>query len=400
MGLTLRRPEVIKDVVGLLNATPSGAPASRLQRSRALLILLHVVKELSTARLQRSRVTLQSASPLIVNTLGQIYVDTVRRWCTFLSSGGDDEGGALDDVEQSLLALRVLRRLVVSGYEFPNRDEDLRGFWSLTMNQFGDFLSMTTQEPSQLDTGVQNLIEKHILQFSKLHLETSKTHPAAFVLLPGSVDLIRAYWRLIVNFGRSLGTTTFEPLTTVSQFADAGNPDISLMEKICLKGLLILRASTKMVFNPQQTFKYRRPEDKSEQKEAVELVKTALLTESFALEIMETIVTKFFVLRDIDLRDWSEDAEEWERREDADGDGWEFSIRPCSEKLFMDLMINFKDVLIQPLLQVFHNVSCKISNPSHGRMLTLLSSRPGQHFVERFCVHCTSALCTCCTSLS
>jgi len=74
---------------------------------------------------------------------------------------------------------------------------------------------------------------------------------------------------------------------------------------------------------------------------------------------METLVTRFFVFRPRDLRDWEEEPEEWERREEGEGDFWEFSIRSCSEKLFLDLVINYKDLLVQPLLQVFQSVASK-----------------------------------------
>ena len=83
--------------------------------SRILLVLLYVIKELSTSRLQRPRKALQSVTPKIISALSLAYNTKVRSWLSFLHNGGNDEGGALDSVEQSLLALRALRRLIISG---------------------------------------------------------------------------------------------------------------------------------------------------------------------------------------------------------------------------------------------------------------------------------------------
>lgn len=72
--------------------------------------------------------------------------------------------------------------------------------------------------------------------------------------------------------------------------------------------------------------------------------------------MMETVVTRYFVFRPSDLRQWEEEPDEWERREDMEGDDIEYSTRSCAERLFLDLAINFK-TLVQPLLQVFYSVA-------------------------------------------
>lgn len=46
-----------------------------------------------------------------------------------------------------------------------------------------------------------------------------------------------------------------------------------------------------------------------------------------------------------------------EKSQEGAGEDWELSIRTCSEKLFLDLMINYKDSLVQPLLAVFQSVA-------------------------------------------
>lgn len=306
----------------------------------------------------RTRASLQSVTPEIFHVLGRIYIEKVQRWQAFLRDGGDDEGGALEDIEQSLLAIKVLRRLLIAGYEFPNRDKDVQEFWGIVRNQFGDFLPIVLLEDSPLSPDVQQLIGRHLLQLAKLHVEMAQVHPAAFVLLIDSLDLVRAYWGLISKLGETFGSKTAVKSSKVGTDGDADEDETPIIEKICLKGLLLIRACLKMVFYPAQTFKYRHAEEKEEKARATQLVKSDLLTEDLVREMMSTVVSRFFVFRPSDLRSWEEEPDEWEKREEG-GEDYEFSIRPCSEKLFLDLAKNFKDLLIQPLLQVFYSVASK-----------------------------------------
>jgi hypothetical protein len=129
-----------------------------------------------------------------------------------------------------------------------------------------------------------------------------------------------------------------------------------------LKGLLIIRACVKMVFYPNQSFRYKQQQEKDEKNQATETIKSQLLTDDLVREMISALVTRFFVYRPSDLRMWEEEPDEWEKMEEG-GEDWEFSIRPCAEKLFLDLAKNFKDLIVQPLLQVFYTVASEYSHP-------------------------------------
>lgn len=198
-------PDAIDSVMESLrnNSQPS---RNHLHLSRILLILLYIIKELSTAKLQRSRTKLQSVTPGIVQSLSTIYFEKLGRWLSFLKVGGSDEGGALESMEQSLLTLRILRRLIIAGYDFPNRQQDIRDIWSSLISQFAEMLALAQKAEGALASQPQNLIEKHLIQISKLHLETAKNHAAGFALLPDSTALARAYWGLIRQCGETYGS--------------------------------------------------------------------------------------------------------------------------------------------------------------------------------------------------
>jgi hypothetical protein len=355
------RPDLFQQLLQVLRAStdPNAYP---LQLPRALLVLLYIVKELSTGRLLRTRQSLQTVAPEIFNVLGTIYVNKVQTWQTFFRDGGDDEGGAIESVDNSLLAIKTIRRLIIAGYEFPGRDKDVQQFWTLTRAHFGEFLQYVTPEDSPLAGKVQKQIGKHLVQLSKLHLNMALTHPADFVLLPNSLDLARDYWSLIAKLGEQWGSKSIEG-AKVGTDGDAEEDDTPILERLGLKGLLLIRACVKMVFYPTQTFRFKHQQEKDEKNQATHMVKTGFLTDDLVREMISALVTRFFVFRPSDLRMWEEEPDEWEKMEEGAED-WEFAIRPCAEKLFLDLAKNFKDLIIQPLLQVFYSVASEYSQPA------------------------------------
>lgn len=347
-------PDALTDLIKILRTANE---SNQLHLRRALLILLQVVKELATARLRQSQTSLKSVAPEIVFLLSEIYERKIAQWLEFLGGGGDDEGGAIDAMENSLLAFKIIRRLFVVGYEYPNHDTAIQNMWSKYQDHFGVFLEMISQDPPVLDSPAKEMVEKHTIQYSKLHVQMAQLHPAAFALLPNSLPLVTAYWGLVSKFGESYGSETQDFSAKALKHDDGTKTDRPTMEKLCLKGLTLLRACMKMAFSPTQSFKYRTPEVKEEQQQAVTIVKTNLLTNDLVSEMASVIVTKFFVFRQVDLEAWEEDEDEWEIREEGGGDTWEFEVRPCAEKLFMDLVINFKHLLVQPLLGFFLSVA-------------------------------------------
>ncbi len=345
-------PDAISSTLRELQLALSARNFVRL--SRTFLILLHIIKVLASAKLLRHRTSLQSVAPEIVKSLSLIYMEKVNTWLKLLENGGDEEGEALRSIDQSLLALRILRRLLVAGYEFPNRHQEVKDVWSMLASQSGEMLALVHGKPTSIQSDFRSLIEKHLFQISKLHLNMIKLHPAAFPLLPDSMNIVKAWWSLARQFGDTRGSprSLVNSNSGLNGEADAED-QIFALEKLSLSALTLIRGCLKMVYNPMQTFKYQRAEDKEEKKIAQERVKNDLLTGIFAQEIMESLVTRFLVLTPRDLKQWEEDPEEWERTQESSGEDWDISIRTCSEKLFLDLINNYKELLVQPLIHVF-----------------------------------------------
>lgn len=305
----------------------------------------------------RSRANLQAVAPQIFQLLCNIYVKKLAVWRKFLAEGGGDEGGAMESIEQSLISLRIIRRLIIAGYEFPHRNIELRNFWDLIFQQFGDLFSFVLRNSPSTDTGFEILVERHLLQMAKLHLNMATSHPAGFALLSDPMHLLFLYWKIVTCVSENFGSNIPTPSTKIGTDGDAEDDVMTISEKLCLKGLLILRACVRMIFSPVHTFKYQHPEDKDEKKLSLKVMKESFFAESTVRDLTVMLVTRFFVFRSKDLRDWEEEPEEWEKKEEGEGDSWEYSIRSCAEKLFLDLAINYKGILLEPLLGIFHEAS-------------------------------------------
>ncbi|KAK3060043.1 hypothetical protein LTS18_009469, partial [Coniosporium uncinatum] len=273
-------PDVMTRILSVIRESLN-ANANPLHLPGALRILLKVVKELATGRLARTKTSLQSVTPEIFHVLGNIYIDKVNRWQGFLHNGGDGSI-AFNDIQNSLLLIKVIRRLLIAGYEFPNRDSEVTEFWGLVTDKLAQFLQTLSAVGVNMSLELRMLIEKNLINLSKLHHEMCSTHPAAFILLPGSIQLVGAYWSLITDFGNVYNEPSpLDTLFTIGTDGDADPDERSVGEKLSLKGLQIVRLCVKMVHNPTKSFKYRQPQEKEEKAQATSTVKSELLTNGF-----------------------------------------------------------------------------------------------------------------------
>ncbi|KAH6657844.1 putative importin 11 [Truncatella angustata] len=339
-------PEAMSSLVLLLRETKDNSSSL----GGALVILLRVVKELGTARLRKSQTALQSVTPELVYLLGEIYTNSTTAWIAFLTNGQGDEDAADQAMQNSLTAFKTLRRLLIVGYEDPHKDNTVQQAWSLSQAQFGQFLGFVSHD-SPIPAPYLDVVGKHMMQFTKLHLEMSQTHPASFASLPNSLDLVRSYWDLVAKFAEVF--TKSGGLRQESDGETKSKVEGPLLEKLALKGLLLCRACVKMVNQPKQTFKYRSKEARSEQDGLVGHVKKDLLKDDFIVQMANVIISHLLVFRAADLEAWEENPEEWEQQEETQGSAWEWEVRPCAENVLNLLLVNYKHLLIQPLMAYF-----------------------------------------------
>ena len=346
-------PDAMSGLIALLRSNRNGNQA-HLQG--ALLLVLRVVKEMATARLRKSQTALQGITPELAYLLVEMYSEQTTAWINVLGGAQGDKTATEQAMLNSLFCARILRQLLITGYETPYKDQTVENFWAVSQTHFGQFLGYISQS-SQVPTGYRHVIGKHLLQFSKLHIAMSDAHPASFVSLPNSLPLLHAYWDLVAKFA-----AVFDKSDGARQAAGAGNEakyenENALHEKLALMALTLLRNCLRIAHRPYQTFRYRTDGEKQEREQAVKLLKTEWLTNDFVTQMTNVLITQLFLFRKSDLEAWEEDPEEWEQREQGEGNAYEFEVRPCAEKLFLDLLTSYKELLIPPLLSYFHTAT-------------------------------------------
>ena len=347
-------PEALPTILDTLRATKSG---NQEQLNGALAILIRVVKELGTARLRSSQTALQAITPELFFVLGEIYAEKTQIWVSWLTTGRGDEDDADLAMENSLVAVKILRRLMIMGFEVPHQDKYAQEFWSVSQSHLGEFLGFISHD-SAVPAPYQDTVGKHLLQFTKLHLEMSDVQPASFALLPNSIPLVHAYWDLVAKFAEVFDKSGgLRQSTTANGSESKSKVEGPLLEKLALKGLLLIRNCISMIFRPQQTFKYRSQEVKKQQQEAISIIKAQLLKNDFVLQIVNVIITKLLIFRKADLDAWEQDPEEFESQERHLGDAWEWEVRPCAERLYLDLLTHYKELLSPPLLSYFQSAA-------------------------------------------
>ncbi|KAF4125032.1 hypothetical protein GMORB2_3871 [Geosmithia morbida] len=343
-------PDALAQIMSLLRSSRAG---DQQHLFGTLQILLQVVKELGSARLRKSQTALQSVTPEMFHVLTEIYAERSQLGIDFLSSSQGGEQDAYQAMSNSLVALKILRRLAMVGYEHPHADATVDKFWAMSQNQFGQLLSLVGGDgPSLPPEHFQKLAGGHLLQFTKLHIDMAEQHAVSFAVLPNTLALVHAYWDLVASF-----SDVFASSGGIRQSSSSGGAKAKaegpLLEKLAVKGLLLLRACVRIGFQPVQTFKYRSPQTKADQAAAKEMIRNELFKPELVVAIVNRIITYLFIFRKSDLEAWDEDAEEWEKEQQAEGDAYEWQVRPCAERLFLDLLTNFKDLLIGPLMEYF-----------------------------------------------
>lgn len=341
-------PDALSRLIEILR---SSKDENQLHLMGALTVLLRIVKELGTARLRKSQTALQSVTPELVYVLGDIYDSKSRLWVDKLASASNHDAESQVLTDCSLTAFKILRRLLVVGFEQPHNDKTVQQIWTFSQAQFEQFLGFVDQDT--IPSGQLEIVGKHLIQFTKLHLEMADQHAASFAALPNSIQLSHAYWKLVASFSENYDVSGGIRQTPSSDSSKSPKMEGPLSEKLALKGLLLMRACIRMVHKPAQTIKYRSPEVKKEQEQAISHLKTELLQNDLIIQIVNTIITHLFIFRKSDLEAWEEDPQEWEQQEESQGNAYEWEVRPCAEKLFLDLLTYYKGLLLQPLLAYF-----------------------------------------------
>nr|XP_012639492.1 importin-11 isoform X4 [Microcebus murinus] len=294
-----------------------------LRQHRALLTFYHVTKTLASKRLAADR-------KLFYDLASGIYTFACSLWNhhtdTFLqqvSSG--NEAAVLSALERTLLSLKVLRKLTVNGFVEPHKNIEVMGFLHGIFERLKQFLECSRNIGT--DNMCRDRLEKTIILFTKVLLDFLDQHPFSFTpLIQRSLEFSVSY--VFTEIGEGV---TFERFIVQ-----------------CMN--LIKMIVKNYAYKPSKNFEDSSPETLEAHK-----IKMAFFTYPTLTEICRRLVSHYFLLTEEELTMWEEDPEGF-TVEETGGDSWKYSLRPCTEVLFIDIFHEYNQTLTPVLLEMMQTL--------------------------------------------
>jgi hypothetical protein len=331
---------------------------------RAHILLLNVTKEVSQNRIGPGRGRLKQYATEIIHLLGVVYFGSFQVSIIQQTIEDPTHLPLLESaLEQSLLAIKIIRRMVLI-LDGIRSDDTVKEFWIRSLPEFQSVLDIAISNDltTNQESPVVQLLHKNLGQLAKLHVHVAKNSPTDFVLLQDDTfAVVQMHWRLMSLLGQQCASSAgYPPVVQVTQSVhDFDETKKSLVDKLGHQALMLLRACVKMISMPGRGLRYRTQEEKQEDADAVAKMHQKVFSEASILELVHHIVMELLLFQPSDLREWEEEPDEWEKREELGSDDFEFAARPCAEKLLLDLVLHFGSTSIPEILKLVTMVTGK-----------------------------------------
>uniref|UniRef100_A0A4W5QA27 Importin-11 n=1 Tax=Hucho hucho TaxID=62062 RepID=A0A4W5QA27_9TELE len=294
-----------------------------LQQHRALLTFYHVTKTLASKRLAQDKRLFQDLASGIYSFACSLWSHHTD--CFLQQVLAVDQAHALSSLERTLLSLKVLRKLTVHGFQEPQQNMEVMGFLNAVFERLKQFLECSRQVGP--DSPCREKLEKTIILYTKVLLDFLEVHPCAFIpLIQRSLEFAVSY-----------------------VFTPAGEGLV--FERFTVQCMNLIKTIVKNeAYKPCKNIEDSKPESLEAHK-----IKTAFFTHPTLTEIGRRLVSHYFLLTEEELAMWEEDPEGF-AVEETGGDSWKYSLRPCTEVLFLDIFHNYSQTLTPVLLEMVLNL--------------------------------------------
>ncbi|XP_029165906.1 importin-11 [Nylanderia fulva] len=291
-----------------------------LAQRQALLTLHYVVKALASKRLAEGQRLFRELTATMFNFILNLW-NTYTESFLIMASNGADVNQIQEALEKALLLLRILRQLIVNGFSNLSESQDAMLFLKVVFERARTCLECRKTLAAR---GVQmDACDKFIIHLTKVLIGVLEMHPFCYVeLIPTSLEFSVFY--CFTEAGQAL---TFEKFIIQC---------LNLMKSILLS-----------------TY-YRSAKVSEETKDPLVLracqLKQEFFTPEILTEICSRLVTHYFLLTPTDLEMWDTQPESF--AVDDGGESWKYSLRPCTESLFLAIFHQFRDVLASVLVDL------------------------------------------------
>lgn len=325
-------PTLFEEMIQILEFCSNNMndPISIVKLNNLMIISNQILKILATVRIGKARLMMQTKAPIVFPHLVKFYTLFFDQWIT-------NNNFDLTIMEVGYIFLKNIRRLIVDGYEYQNRDKYIQEFMELSLQHFQKLL-LIHDSNNNLD-----LLERYIKCYVKLYFNLVRDKTCSFVLLTSSKNILLTLLSLLQ-----------QKASLIYNLEDEAN-DSDFWEKIAIKSFIIMKTITNYVFKQTNTTIIKQKNDKVEIEHSIELLKSNFFTLDLIENLINLITNWYLKLRPIDLENWNDNPEEWFNEEASMN--WEYQIRKCAENYFQDLSIHFNEFISQFIMTKIENLN-------------------------------------------
>ncbi|OWB57745.1 hypothetical protein B5S28_g3714 [[Candida] boidinii] len=312
--------------------------------NNTLLILNQVLKVLASIRIGRGRIAMQSKITLITPFLIKYYHTLFDSWTTSFDPA---------IMEVGYMSLKTLRRSIVDGYDYPQKDKLITEFFETCLHHFQKLL-VQHENYSHME-----LLERYIKCYVKLFYNLIYINPTSFLLMPSSNEILITLLSILQNKAPIIYNNNINN-------DDVDESTNEFWEQIAVKTFLILKRLTTFAYK-KGALLLKQKNDKEEIEKAINYLTKEFFTESLLENLVSLIIDWYLKLKPSDLESWSVEPEEWVNEELQLS--WEYQIRPCAENYFQDLASFFKSFLSKLIME---KIVTGINNTNNNEIANIL----------------------------
>jgi hypothetical protein len=321
---------------------------------------LYIFKEIAQNRIGPGRAKLKSYSGELLNLLSSVYFGSFTAESIQQELPYKEQWPSLEiRLEDALLSMKLIRRIIVMFVDDLFTNADVKKVWDESLSIFRSVVDITLSlaQKDTEDSPVIQYLHRNLSQIAKFHVSMVKEHFSAFIVLQRDYDVIQMHWHMLCILGAKYATAAGYPAVSkvtgsVNEFDETRK---TLVDKLGHQSLLLLRASIKMATG--RGMRFRTAEEKQSDKDASSVLLDKVFTEAAIIELVNHIVSELLLFQPNDMREWEEEPDEWDKREELASEDFEFAVRPCAEKLLLDLTLHFKTPTVTHLMKMLEAVT-------------------------------------------
>lgn len=310
-----------------------------LEQKRALQILVQTVKALSSRRLHHDR-------QMFEHFTSNLYDFIINLWngftITYFQNIQNNAPLVIcqSNVEKAHLALRILRKLTIHGYQKPSQSTKPMSFIKSIIERIKDLLECRLRIRSA-PFDYATLVEKHekfVLKHMKVLAEFQEYHRLAFMQFAPQI--------LEVSFNYVF----FEGAHLIFEGNELTMPNFAIHCLNLIKGYLLSGGGSTYTNQP------------SEDENNLSIVLKEFFTSERLGYIIEKLLMHYFLLTSSDIEQWDDDPETYVS--DEGGDSWKYSMRCCTEAFYMALFQKYHPILCPQIISYIQKSQALQLSPS------------------------------------